>query len=351
MVITMGIGTIVALAAATLMAFSAEQFFAIMEKNIAEESLLTGTFLFRSYLGQAVDVRGVDRTAMSAAAGVCSQGYGCPDVTGFTFGPSEPQSSNGNGRVVSVYDSAFTNAATTVALQTAANLRTPADFDGGVDRLAAFYRETAPPGSSSNAAANGSFKPTAIWFERPNLVGTEGRWGRLIFKSGTQGRALTAGGWIGPSDADVTGAGDVLNPDQGDLLVDRITRVQITTNQGTTTTPDYQARVRSVTLVLTARYFRGINRATWRWCPDRSRDNFPAAPPPVGERIMFATDGVPITQCERSPSDVYRDIQQTVVIALRNNIISLASSGGAQLPERAYGFIYFYRPLLPIVNF
>lgn len=329
------------------MSFAAEQFFVIMEKSIAEESLLTSSYLFRSYLSQAVDVRGVTRAEMnSGAVGGCAAGMGCPSQVGFatTDTPGTDESNRGNGRIVSTYDTAYADDGVT--------LRTGASFDGTVDRLAAFYRETASPIGSSNPAAGGTFRATGIWFEKPNIDGGTGesRYGRLIFDSGGgTPQALAGAAWSGPPvSADVTGAGTVLSPDRTDTIVDRVVRVKVTTADGSSFVPAYEVRVRSVTVVITVRYFRGLNRNSWRWCPDRTADT-PA--PPVGSRVMFEFDGFPISQCEKSEADPYKDLEQTVVVTLRNNILSSTASSGALLPERAFGFLYFYQPILPSLSF
>ncbi len=348
LMITIGIGSVVALGTSSLMSFAAEQFFIIMEKSIAEESLLTASYLFRSYLSQAVDVRGVTRAQMNAAAtGSCAQGIGCPGQLGFAVldVPGTNESNRGNGRVVLSYDTALDDTGT---------LRAAGAFNGTVDRLAAFYRETASPIGESNPAASGSFRGTAIWFELPNVVAgppVESRFGRLIFDSspGATTQALSATAWsVTPATADVTGAGVVLSPDRTDTIIDRIVRVRMTSVNGSSSVVAYESRVRSVTVVITARYFRGLNRQLWRWCPDRSNDT---DPPLTGQGVMVAFDGFPIDQCERSQSDPYKDLEQTVVVTLRNNILSTQSSSGANLPERAFGFLYFYQPLLPLVNF
>jgi prepilin-type N-terminal cleavage/methylation domain-containing protein len=353
MMISVAIGLMVSAGIASVFVFSMQQLNLLIEKNETEQAVLQTAFYLQRYLSQASNIQAVrEVTPLSPVATPASPGF--VDVVA------------GEGQLDYDFD--------TGALNDGGPGYKYKSGVGTYYNFAVFNREAGDP----NGAVGSKLYPTGIFIRDPDLTDpTEADPSKRSYTIEFNAPVLT------PPFAGVIS----LTPDHSGNFFSRIHRIQVqklpvaggtgctymlnpltdppgyaTTDglaievvvQSTDPTPAIQGVrngllmtclpkvgsagwprayekywVKTVTYVITGRYFKTIDRSGWDYFWDNPTENG-AAPANIGS---------------------YRDISQTVKINFRNNTLTTQSlTGGAGVEQRVNGTLYFYNSYVPMAN-
>ncbi len=308
LMVAMGIGTIVSLGVSTLFIFAVEQFTILVEQNNTEEELLWASYHTRSFLSQAVGLRTPDPAIPN-------------EIEGAGDGPE--------GLNVNHFQVSGGGAATQgVILE---NYISSTDFDTAgnsldIDLITLFPRENGFPTGSGNAFTGSKLFTSAIYFQRPTI----GTAGKIYFIVGREG----------------TGANLEMFPTDNEIVYDKITEFDLTTDVVEGTPAGNPEIAKSASIRIVGRYFRTADRNLQVWCPGPGSD--PSAP-------IYGALCSPF-----SSRTNFRDIEMIVNVGFRNNALLQCSdvatgancTGSAnEYRERLHGGLYFYKMAVPPINF
>ncbi len=297
--VSAAIGVVVSLGIASVFVFAIQEFTLLVEKNEAETNHLWTTYYTRLFLAQAVEVRPVT---------------GAQPVSVLTVAPNI-----GMGAVKIDF-----------------NARSVAQNASYVP-FAVFQREAGT--AASVLEATGIFIKTT----NPAAV-TDNPFDRsyaLTFDLGCNNNGLPAN--------------CVITPTRNDLYFDRISRFEVQTSaggclqvetEGPTIAPacvgantvyGTSDKLKTITLYISTRYFKGTNRSRWYY----HTGNVWLGGTPAG-----AGGGVLVAPA--NPAQ-FRDITSTLKVTLRDNVLSTTSltTGTTSREERAHGGIYYFMPIIP----
>lgn len=209
LMVTLGVTSVVSLAAATLFSWTITQFQLAMEKNKSQENLLWASYEIRNYLGQAVNVANV------------------PVVGDCVTSQSNP------GCIVSEFN--------TPAAPAGLAMNTVADTDGSVITLGKFFREAGL--GASNMLNTGFYfkKPSAAIDATYNRRGT----GVIFLASAAPGVPLV--------------------PDTSALFYDNISNLTMTVDS--VVDGGGVRHAKSAKITITGRIFNVLDRPNWTFCP------------------------------------------------------------------------------------
>lgn len=298
LLMTTVIGLIVAAGVATIFIFSMQQMNLLIEKNETEQVSQQIAFYLQRYMSQAVDV----------------------DVVSGVINPTT------HGQIQYDFD-----------LHKMASNPTAGRYYG----LAAFNREIASPTSGGVS----TFWPTAIFLKEPSY--SAGEWdpknlsyGIYFVSDPTTPPPPTVA--LVPSDGalwfsrihnlrvqhvDCNGKGYAFE------VVDETGGIKTCLEQGWAPGA-VRFKAKTVTLEVTVRYFKSIDRKGWNYWFDG------------GEEWPGESYGdVAVTDM----SGAYRDIMQTIKINFRNNLLANQNLvGGSAAEERVFGSLYFFNTYVPM---
>lgn len=168
--------------------------------------------------------------------------------------------------------------------------------------IALFYRENATGLRSGTGAVRGNPLPTFVFYRRPSLT-TSG----VIFFD------LSAG----------PNSGVFMNPDYGDVFIDRVSTFGITKVRHAT-----YNKVTNIEVLIRLRYHMFTGRGR-NWCPQTDIQNG------VGGCTMVSN---------------WRDLEKRFTVTLKNGLVKAAGVGSSVVTsdERTLGNLYFFRLVNPM---
>jgi hypothetical protein len=302
LLISAGIGSIVAVAIAFVMFYVAQQFQILVAENQVQQDVMQAAYYTRYFLSQAIELRG-SNTAVAGSPFKATPMAPPPGVTASTgYIGGQPTDIDGPCTNCPGYRSG-------TFVQ-----------NGSVDLVAYFNADLGGAGRDTNGAMMGGskFVPGAIFFRRPDANSTAGldASGAIVFNREEFGAGNTI--------AKTASFNDLVFPGIVRFEIDVVPLEYTPNATDPLSGPQGPAKTCSVTIV--GRYFKTTDRLLWNFHPLANQPSGPVVTAP------------------------YKDFPITFSMGFRNNALRPSQIAGPGVVERLHGNLYYYRMSAPSLS-